>query len=88
MTTVTLRRANVSRRSGEWQHDFDVFDGDRDVGRIYLIERFGGTEKWFWGVPFQLTGRKSYGTAESLDGAKIMFKAEYEEWKARQCEPG
>ena len=83
MTTLLLRRANVSRISGEWQDDdFDVFDGDRDVGRIYLIERFGGTEKWFWGVSFMLTGRKSYGKAESLDGAKGAFKTEYETWKA------
>jgi hypothetical protein len=33
---LTLRRANVSRKSGDWNDDdFDVFDGDSDVGRIY-----------------------------------------------------
>jgi hypothetical protein len=31
-------------------------------------------------VSFQLTGRKSYGNAGSLDEAKAMFKAEYEKW--------
>jgi hypothetical protein len=31
-----LRRANASRKGGHWQHeDYDVFDGDHDVGRIY-----------------------------------------------------
>jgi len=31
---LILRRANVSRISGQWQdEDFDVFDDDRDVGR-------------------------------------------------------
>src|SRR5260370_15972681 len=36
--TLILRRANVSRKGGTWsEHDFDVFDGDRDVGRIYRV---------------------------------------------------
>ena len=35
---LILRRAHVSRISGQWQdEDYDVFDGDRDVGRIYLV---------------------------------------------------
>jgi hypothetical protein len=37
---------------------------------------------WFWGVSFQLTGRKSYGHAPTLDQAKAAFKAEYLAWKA------
>jgi hypothetical protein len=82
MATLILQRANVSRRSGSWQQeDFDVFDGDREIGRIYLVDRFGGAERWFWGVSFQLTGRKSYGNAKSLDEAKAAFKAEYLDWK-------
>jgi hypothetical protein len=33
---LVLRRANLSRRGGPWQHeDFDVLDGERDVGRIF-----------------------------------------------------
>jgi hypothetical protein len=74
---LLLRRANASRKSGSWQHDdYDVFDGDRDVGRIFL----DANRTWFWGVSFQLTGRKSYGTANSLEEAKAAFKAEYERW--------
>ena len=62
MTDLLLRRANVSRKSGEWQNeDYDVFDGDRDIGRIYLVDGHGGRENWFWGVSFQVTRRKSYG---------------------------
>jgi hypothetical protein len=42
---LVLRRANVSRISGSWQHeDYDVFDGDRDVGRIYLVDGYAGNE--------------------------------------------
>jgi hypothetical protein len=59
--------------------DFDVFDGDRDVGRIF--RQADGA--WFWGVSFQLTARKSFGNAASLDEAKAAFRAEYERWKSQ-----
>jgi hypothetical protein len=46
-----LRRANVSRKGASWQHeDYDVFDGDRDVGRIYLVDSYDGNETWYWRV--------------------------------------
>lgn len=78
---LILRRASISRQGGSWQHeDYDVFHGEREVGRIYLIDSDGGNETWFWGVSFTLTGRKSYGRAGSLDDAK----AEYEAWKGTQ----
>jgi hypothetical protein len=80
---LILRRANVSRISGHWQdEDYDVFDGERDIGRVYLVDGFGGTETWFWGVAFHVTKRKSYGYATSLDAAKAAFKAEYKAWRA------
>jgi hypothetical protein len=75
---LVLRRANVSRKGGPWQHDdYDVFDGERDVGRVF--RQADGS--WFWGVSFQHTGRKSYGYAGSLDEAKAAFRAKYETWK-------
>jgi hypothetical protein len=75
---LVLRRANVSRKGGTWQHeDYDVFDGDRDVGRVF--QQADGS--WFWGVSFQITGRKSYGHAASLDDAKAAFRLEYEAWQ-------
>ena len=81
---LALRPANVSRKGGPWsEHDFDVFDGDRNVGRIYGV---GGRSdgEWFWGVSFQLTGKKKYGRSPSLDDAKAAFKAEYAAWQATQ----
>jgi hypothetical protein len=33
--------------------DFDVFDGERDVGRVF--QQADGAS-WFWGVSVQLTG--------------------------------
>jgi hypothetical protein len=60
------------------QHeDYDVFDGDRDVGRIYLVRSADRADTWFWGVSFQVTKRKSYGTRASLEEAKAAFRAEY-----------
>jgi hypothetical protein len=57
--TLILRRANVSRKGGSWQHeDYNVFDGDREIERIHLIDSHGGNESSLWGVSFQLTGRK------------------------------
>jgi hypothetical protein len=70
---LLLRPANVSREGGHWQdEDYDVFDGDRDVGRIF--QQADG--QCFWGVAFHLTRRKSYGHAPSLDDAKAAFKAD------------
>jgi hypothetical protein len=75
VTVLVLRRANVSRCSGQWQHDdFDVFDGEREVGRIYLVDSNDGQETSFWGVSFDLTGRKSYGHVPTLDEAKAAFR--------------
>ena len=73
-----LRRANASRKGGHWQdEDYDVFDGERDVGRVYLVDANDGQETRFWGVSFDLTHRKSYGYVSSLDNAKAAFRAEY-----------
>jgi hypothetical protein len=75
-STLILRRANVSRKGGSWQHeDYDVFDGERCVGRIFLDAN--GT--WLWGLSFEfhLTGRKSYGHAATLEEAKAGVPAKY-----------
>jgi hypothetical protein len=79
-TTLILRSASSSRESGDWNDDdFDVFDGDRLVGRVYRVN--SSEEIWFWGVSFLLTNRKSYGHADSLDEAKAAFRTEYLAWK-------
>jgi hypothetical protein len=26
-----------------------VFDGEREVGRVYLVDSYGDRETWFWG---------------------------------------
>ena len=75
---LVLRRASVSRKGDSWQHeDYDVFDGEYCVDRIFLQ----ASGAWFWGVDFFLTRRKSYGDALTLDEAKAAFRAEYEAWR-------
>jgi hypothetical protein len=67
---LTLRRASIARPGGSWsEHDFDVLGGEREVGRMYRVvdRRYSD---WFWGVSFQLTGRKSYG--QTLDGTRDL----------------
>lgn len=82
---LTIRRANVSAKGGHWRHeDYDVFDGEREIGRIYLVDGCDGKESWFWGVSFQVTKRNSYGYATSLEEAKAAFRAQYEAWKGTQ----
>jgi hypothetical protein len=63
--------------SGAWDDtDYDVFDGDQCVRRIYQVNDHPGQESWFWGVDFQPTRRKSYGHAASLAAAQAAFRAE------------
>jgi hypothetical protein len=79
--TLTLRRASTLRPSGSWKdEDFDVFNCEQCVGRIYRVTDQPNS-LWFWGVSFQVTRRKSYGYESSLDSAEEAFKAAYENWK-------
>jgi hypothetical protein len=72
---LVLRRAQ-----GYWNpDDYDVLDDGRTVGRIYRIK--AALEIWWWGVSFQLTGRKSYGDAPTRDVAMIAFRSEDERWR-------
>jgi hypothetical protein len=74
---LILHRANIKRRSGTWQdEDYSVLNGKRAIGRIYRVDADGGRATWFWGISFQVTGRKSYGHADSLEAAKAAFRAE------------
>jgi hypothetical protein len=55
-THLVLRRASVSRISGSWQQeDYDLLDGEREIGRIYRLasggvpakpREFGSTRIW------------------------------------------
>jgi hypothetical protein len=74
---LILRRAQP-RKPGELKpDDYDVLDGDRDVGRIYLVHVTDRAKIWFWGVSFRVTNRKSYGYARTLEEAEAAFRADW-----------
>jgi hypothetical protein len=82
---LVLRCANSFREGGDWNvDDFDVFDGDRMVGRVCRVN--SSEEVWFWGISFLLTNRKSYGHTASFNEVKASFRAEYEKWLAEAQE--
>jgi hypothetical protein len=82
MPILTLRPAQGHRR-GDWgPDDYDVLDGERDVGASIASTR--PHEVWWWGVDFMLTYRKSYGNAPTREEAMATFKAEYEQWLQEQ----
>jgi len=60
LDTLILRRANLSRSSGSWSEtDFDVSDGDRNLGGVYCADSYADRETWFWGVNSQFTRKRS-----------------------------
>jgi hypothetical protein len=74
---LVLRRASITRPSGSWsESDFDVIDGERDVGRIF--QQADGS--CFCCVSFQFTDRKNYGHAPTLEDGKAAFLAD-EAWR-------
>jgi hypothetical protein len=78
MTTLILRRAMLARVSGNWQReDYDVFDGERKIGRIYMVDVHG--QDWFWDLSANSNDCKS-GHAGTLEEAKAAFRNEYLEW--------
>jgi hypothetical protein len=77
MSDAVLILRRTSPANERQDEDYDVFDGERNVGRIYLVDIHAGGESWFWGVSFEITKRKSYGYAVTLEEAKAVFRAEY-----------
>jgi hypothetical protein len=70
--TLVLRRV-----TGSEHDDYEVFAGDSHVGRIYLVEFHEGRQSWFWNVSFEVTGRQSFGYADSLEETKASFMTQY-----------
>jgi hypothetical protein len=64
---LILRRANVSRKGGSWQHDdYDVFDGERCVRRIFL----DANSTWFWDVDFSAHRPQELGSRGDAGGGQ------------------
>jgi hypothetical protein len=75
-SSLTLKRASKHRSGGPGDDDdYDVFDGERTIGRIMLHPHAPKERPWFWTVsrfPQKPTERGYSATREDAMGA---FKA-------------
>ena len=74
---LSLARA-ARNRDGEWSaDDYDVFEGNRQVGRIVLTT--GGPQgmPWFWTITARPESTQNRGYAVSCEQAMREFRARW-----------
>lgn len=78
-TKFRMVRTSNSRPSGMWSvEDYDVFDGDQHVGRIFWSYAAPGDRPWIWSITCRYPqSPEDHGIAATREEAVAKFKARW-----------